>query len=357
MYRNDKAWTYSNPGMKRDYPRAEDVAGLRMREFELLLAIHAHRSVTSAARELGLTQPAASRTLKDIEQLLRVHLFERDRTSGMRLTGAGELVIARSRGLVADLRAMTSELAAYKAGSGGHLRLGLIPLVPGALIERLVKFLVGPAHRMSVSITEGPTSQLLDALAMQRLDALIGRSSSDRTAEGLTRETLMQQEACLLAHVQNARVRKRGFGLADLVGATWLLPPKGTPTRNAINECFAAASLEPPLAAVEASSSKVIHHVLAAHPDMLSIVPSEIGHDVEQLGRVRRHAFPVLLRMPPVGLVYATRHREMPVVRNLRSAVRAAIRDAGYPTSLEPAPLKKNARRFATGDAKRRAQR
>jgi DNA-binding transcriptional LysR family regulator len=343
--------------MKRDHARAEDVAGLRVREFELLLAIHANRSVTAAARELGLTQPAASRTLKDIEQMLRVHLFERDRANGMRLTGAGELVVARSRGLVADLRAMTSELVAYKAGSGGHLRLGLIPLVPGALIERLVKVLVGPAHRMTVSITEGPTSQLLDALAMERLDALIGRSSSDRTAEGLTRETLMQQEACLLAHVQNGRVRKRGFGLADLAGATWLLPPKGTPTRIAINGCFAAAGLEPPLATVEASSSKVIHHVLAAHPDMLSIVPSEIGHDVERLGRVRRHAFPVMLRMPPVGLVFATRHRDMPVVRNLRSAVHAAIRDCGYSTPGEAAVPKENARRPRTGGAKRRAQR
>src|SRR5688572_9313715 len=130
------------------HPRAEDLAALRMREFELLLAIHARKSVTAAARDLGLTQPAASRTLKDIEQLLHVHLFERDRTNGMQLTGAGELVIARARGLVADLDAMRDELHAWKAGSGGHLRLGLIPFVPGGLIERLISTLVGGAHRM-----------------------------------------------------------------------------------------------------------------------------------------------------------------------------------------------------------------
>ena len=331
-----------------------------MRELELLLAIHEHRSVTAAARALGLTQPAASRTLKDIEQMLRVHLFERDRANGMQLTGAGELVIARSRGLVADLRAMTSELAAYKAGSGGHLRLGLIPLVPGALIEQLLKILVGAPHRMTVSISEGPTSQLLEALAAQRLDALIGRSSADRTAPGLTRETLMQQEACLLAHVQNARVRKPRFGLADLEDASWLLPPRGTPTRSAINECFAAAGLEPPLATVEASSSKVIHHVLAAHPDMLSIVPSEIGHDVERLGRVRRHAFPVPLRMPPVGLVYATRHRDMPVVRNLRNAVREALRQCSPATSSVARGMKADVRRrdaVESGGARARSPR
>jgi DNA-binding transcriptional LysR family regulator len=207
---------------------------------------------------------------------------------------------------------------------------------------------VGPAHRMSVSISEGPTSQLLEELRMQRLDALIGRSSADRTAAGLTRETLMQQEACLLAHLQSPHVRRKGFGLADLESATWLLPPKGTPTRIAINECFAAAGLEPPLATVEASSSKVIHHVLAAHPDMLSIVPSEIGRDVERLGRVRRHVFPVPLRMPPVGLVFATRHRDTPVVRNLRNAVRTAIRDCGYSMPAGPVSSGKGGQRRRT---------
>ena len=345
---------------RRPPPRAGDAASLRVRDFELLLAIHAHRSVTAAARELGLTQPAASRTLKDIEQMLRVHLFERDRANGMQLTGAGELVLARSRGLVADLDAMSDELSAYKAGSGGHLRLGLIPFVPGGLIERLIATLVGPAHRMSVSISEGSTRQLLDELAMQRLDALIGRSASDRITEGLTRESLLRQDACLLAHAQNPHVRKTGFSLADLDAATWVLPPRGTPSRTAINECFAAAGLEPPAATIEASSSKVIYHVLCMHPQMLGVVPSEIGAEIERLGGIRRHAFPVPLRMPPVGLVYATRHRDTPVVRNLRNAVRDAIRDGGYILPATAPSPKRGARRGASQDkvsASRKASR
>jgi DNA-binding transcriptional LysR family regulator len=309
------------------YPRAEDVASLRIRELELLLAIDARKSVTAAAQELGLTQPAASRTLRDIEQMLRVHLFERDRTHGMQVTGAGRLVIARARSVLADIAAMRDDLAAWKEGSGGQLRLGLIPFVPGALIERLISRLIGDAHRMSVSIVEGSTSQLLAELSMQRLDAVIGRSASDPLPDGLARETLLRQDACLLAHPRNATLRKSGPTLADLAGSTWLLPPKGTPTRAAINDCFVAAGLDPPVAAVEAWSTKIIHWLVGAHPEMLSIVPSEVGRDVERLGGVRRHAFPVPLRMPPVGLFYATRHRDAPGVRNLRSAVREVLRD------------------------------
>ena len=104
---------------------------LRVRDLELLLAIHEHKSITSAALQLGLTQPAASRALREMEQLLRVHLFERDRIKGMSLTAAGELVLTRARALLADYRSMTMELDAYRAGTGGHLRLGVIQFVPG----------------------------------------------------------------------------------------------------------------------------------------------------------------------------------------------------------------------------------
>src|SRR3569832_363525 len=127
---------------------------LRPRDMELVLAIHEHKSTTPAARERGLTQPAASRALRDIEQLLRVHLFERDRSKGMSLTAAGELVLVRARALLADYRALAAELDAYRAGTGSRLRLGIIPFVSGPLIERLIAELTGERHRMSVIVTE-----------------------------------------------------------------------------------------------------------------------------------------------------------------------------------------------------------
>jgi molybdate transport repressor ModE-like protein len=298
----------------------------RLRDMELLLAIHEHKSITSAALQLGLTQPAASRALRDMEQLLRVHLFERDRAKGMSLTAAGELVLTRARALLADYRSMTMELDAYRAGTGGHLRLGVIPFVPGLLIENLITELIGAKHRMSVSLTEGSTTQLIEDLRMQKLDAVIGRCSTAPIPAGLTQETLFRQEACLLAHVQNPLIRKERIRLADLGGFVWLLPPQGTPSRMAINEAFAAARLSPPVATVEAGSTKIIHLAISANSRMLGIVPSDVGHYVQRLGGVRHLPFPVSLSMPPVGLVWATRHRDTPVVRNVRSNVRELLR-------------------------------
>jgi DNA-binding transcriptional LysR family regulator len=299
---------------------------LRLRDMALLLAIHEQKSITSAALQLGLTQPAASRALRDMEQLLRVHLFERDRRKGMSLTVPGELVLTRARALLADYRSMTMELDAYKAGTGGHLRLGVIAFAPGLLIANLITELIGERHRMSVSLTEGSTTQLIEDLRMQRLDAVIGRCSTDPIPAGFTKETLFRQEACLLAHVQNPLIRKERIRLADLEGSVWLLPPQGTPSRMAINEAFAAARLAPPVATVEAGSTKIIHLTISANSRMLGVVPSDVGDDVQRLGGVRHLPFPVSLSMPPVSLVWATRHRDTPVVRNVRSNVRELLR-------------------------------
>jgi len=303
---------------------ASALTRLRLRDMELVVAIHQHKSITTAAAELGFTQPAASRALRDIEQLLRVHLFDRDRTRGMSLTPTGELVLTRARALLADCRSLGFELDAYRAGTGGRLRLGIIPFVSAPLIERLLAELIGA--RVSVTVTEGPTTRLVEELRLERLDVVIGRCSNAPLPPGLVQETLLRQEGCLVVHAHNPLVKMERIKLGDLAGFTWLLPPADTPTRAAINEVFAKARAAPPVATVEASSIKLIHLTLKADPRMLSIVPSDAGHDIERLGGVRRLPFPVPLHIPPIGLISAARHRDTPIVRKLRSTPRELVR-------------------------------
>ena len=303
---------------------ASALTRLRLRDMELVVAIHQHKSITTAAAELGFTQPAASRALRDIEQLLRVHLFDRDRTRGMSLTPTGELVLTRARALLADCRSLGFELDAYRAGTGGRLRLGIIPFVSAPLIERLLAELIGA--RVSVTVTEGPTTRLVEELRLERLDVVIGRCSNAPLPPGLVQETLLRQEGCLVVHAHNPLVKMERIKLGDLAGFTWLLPPADTPTRAAINEVFAKARAAPPVATVEASSIKLIHLTLKADPRMLSIVPSDAGHDIERLGGVRRLPFPVPLHIPPIGLISAARHRDTPIVRKLRSTLRELVR-------------------------------
>jgi len=152
------------------------------------------------------------------------------------------------------------------------------------------------------------------------------RCSTDPIPAGLTQEKLFQQQACLVAHLQNPLVQRKRIRLADLDGFVWLLPPQGTPSRTAINEVFAAAGLPVPVATIESGSSRIIHVALSGNNRMLGIVPSDVGRDMERQGGVRCLPFPVTLSMPTVGLVWSTRHRDTPVIRNVRSNLRELVR-------------------------------
>ncbi len=61
---------------------------IKLHHIEAFLEIMRHRSLTEAARGLGLTQPAMSRRLKELEAILGVQLLERDRR-GVRITPQG----------------------------------------------------------------------------------------------------------------------------------------------------------------------------------------------------------------------------------------------------------------------------
>ena len=88
-----------------------------------LLAVVDAGAITSAADRVGLTQPALSRRIQQLEEQFGVPLLSRGR-KGISLTAAGELVVAEARILVARYDALFVEVAAHQRLEGGTIRLG-----------------------------------------------------------------------------------------------------------------------------------------------------------------------------------------------------------------------------------------
>jgi DNA-binding transcriptional LysR family regulator len=112
---------------------------LELRHLKVVCAIAETGSVTKAASQLGLAQPALTAQLQRIERTLGGPLFERDRR-GARPTALGELVLARARVLLPAMKGLQDE-AARLAGTGtgmARYRLGGVnsPIL-GGLVHRL----------------------------------------------------------------------------------------------------------------------------------------------------------------------------------------------------------------------------
>src|SRR5215470_15299243 len=100
-------------------------ARLKTRQLLLLVAIAEEGNIHRAAEVLNMTQPAASKLLKDLEDVLDVPLFER-LPRGMRPTWYGEAMIRHARVALASLNHAHDEVEALKAGRFGSVGVGAI---------------------------------------------------------------------------------------------------------------------------------------------------------------------------------------------------------------------------------------
>ena len=99
---------------------------LRIRHMVLLVALDESRNMHAAARQLNISQPAASKMLKDIEGFLGIPLFLRE-PGRMEPTEAGVTVLRYARRLLNDTDRLVEELASLREGGHGRLALGSVP--------------------------------------------------------------------------------------------------------------------------------------------------------------------------------------------------------------------------------------
>ncbi|MDB5723392.1 MAG: Transcriptional regulator, LysR family [Novosphingobium sp.] len=111
-----------------------------MTSLRLFMLVAHHRSFSEAARVANLSQPALSRTIRMLEELLGARLFDRD-SRNVRLTSAGEQLMPMVERLTADFDHAFSELAQLFAGGRGRIVIGALPSVAaGSLPAALAAF-------------------------------------------------------------------------------------------------------------------------------------------------------------------------------------------------------------------------
>jgi DNA-binding transcriptional LysR family regulator len=165
-----------------DDPAADDVDGvdplvdtvaarsLELRHLRYFVAVAAEGSVTRAASRLGLTQPALSRQVRDLERAVGVSLMTRD-GRGVSLTSAGESLLASAREILEAVDRIPAE--AHRATRGVARRCVVATIVTplaGQLAARVVQDAATEMPDVHVLLTELPSPEQPDALAASRVD-------------------------------------------------------------------------------------------------------------------------------------------------------------------------------------------
>jgi DNA-binding transcriptional LysR family regulator len=145
-----------------------------LRQFRAVGAIHKHGKIVHAAAELGLTPPAVTLQLQQIEAETGLTLFDRT-PDGMRATTAGLAVLGAALSIEERLRALADELDAIKGLRRGRLRLGVVSTAKYFAPRLMAAFMAGlPEIEMSLRV--GNRAETIQRLHDHDIDiALMGR--------------------------------------------------------------------------------------------------------------------------------------------------------------------------------------
>jgi DNA-binding transcriptional LysR family regulator len=245
------------------------------------LAVADNLSISQAAEVLNLTQPALSKSIKQLEDRLGVPLFERWPT-GVKLTPYGEVLARRARLIDRELSYAITELQTLKGGASGVLRIGagLIwsqrYLPP--IIARFQKLHAG----VSVELRSGVIDTMVPALIAGDLDmvctSLDFPDSNDYVKEPLTeiRHGIYAAAAHPLAGLKRVTPEQLGqYG--------WVTLKNDYVGRNRLGSFFAANGLAPPNVRVEVVADLTILSLIGAS-DYLCSLPSALADTARSLG-------------------------------------------------------------------------
>ena len=96
---------------------------ITLRQLRYFKALADTRHYRKAAERMGVSQPSLSQQIAKLESALRLELVERGRRGAV-LTPGGRDVLARARGIIDEVEALTAQSAAARTGVGGTIRLG-----------------------------------------------------------------------------------------------------------------------------------------------------------------------------------------------------------------------------------------
>ncbi len=249
-------------------------ARLTLKQLRLIAAVAEHRQLSLAAQALALTQPAASRSLGEIEQLCGDALFERH-PRGMALTPLGELLARRARNVLQQVDEAAEEVARFRAGRGGTVRIGAVTGGAIGLVVPAIGQLKRHAPDAEVHVEVAMSRELIRALRAMRLDFVLARIPPDVDPAELDVVRAGVEHVDVVAGRTHPLAARTEVGLADLLAHDWVMQESGAPIRVAIEEALLARGARPPERVTNTSSLLVTIAMLEA-TDAVAPVSREV---------------------------------------------------------------------------------
>jgi DNA-binding transcriptional LysR family regulator len=249
-----------------------------------------------AATALNIAQPAASKLLHELEEMLGASLFER-LPRGMRAT-----LTRHARTVLGSLNQAQQEIDALRSGTLGSVAVGTITSPAVKLLPSAVAQVSETHPRICVSVELDSSNVLLEKLSQGKLDLVIARLSAEHDRLALRYEPLSNEPICAVARRGHPLSRATNLSLNDLEHHAWILPPSDSLLRHRFDSMFQRASLAPPSNVVETSAIMFLTCLLE-RTNLIAVLAADVAHYYAAAGIVTVLPFDLPCAMDDFGIV------------------------------------------------------
>jgi DNA-binding transcriptional LysR family regulator len=311
-------------------------ARLKTRQLLLLVAMEEEGNIHGAAQVLNMTQPAASKLLKDLEDMLEVRLFDR-LPRGVRPTWYGETMIRHARMALASLSQAHEEIDALKAGRFGSVAIGTITAPAITLLPDAVAQVKAAHPSLRVGLQIETSDVLIDRLTQGKLDMVVGRLFARHDKSDLRYEALVEPIAAVV-RPGHPLMEHASLKLSDLAQYGWIVPPTGSVLRHRFELMFHEDGLASPNDLIETTALLFTTRMLG-QSDLIGVVASDVALYYQEHGLVAILPVELPCKMDAFGLITRTDRLLAPAAQVMLKAIKAVAHDV-YGTVLavdEPA--------------------
>ncbi|UWQ36510.1 pca operon transcription factor PcaQ [Leisingera aquaemixtae] len=296
-------------------------SSLKLRHLEVFVEVARKLSVTQAAEALGMTQPAVTRALRELEAVCGKPLVEKH-GRGIRLSSYGELFRDHAGRSLALARDGVALLQGLGEAEGPQVSIGALPTVAADLVpDTLAQLRAGRAPGRFL-VMSGGNQYLIDQLRRGSLDVVVGRLPAPETMAGVEFDPLYRERVAVVVAAGHPLAGAAHLPPAVFEDYPVLMPSEGSIIRPLVERMFLEQGLALPRFPVETVSSSFGRRFVLAHQAVWIISHGVVRPDL-QAGTMTALPVNTDSTLGPVGLCTRREHRLSAAAQRFCAALRS----------------------------------
>lgn len=255
---------------------------LTIRHFRMIESLARLGLVARVADAMNVSQPAVSKQIADLEQIIGSPVVTRDRNR-LFLTPVGLRLADHARMVLGQIERVALDIDGIVAGISGSVSVGVVGSVAPTLLPRSIALMNSVAPNVKLSVYEGHFVSMLPLLNDNSIDLLIARSWQPQEFTGVNQRLLYEEKLRVVAGPQHPLTRERHVSWADVVSWPWIFSHEKSVARQGIMALFARHGLATPDKVI-ASISLALNIELMKKMNILTLFPDDLAKSHAQRG-------------------------------------------------------------------------